>query len=305
MRSEPVEQGTFVNSTLKVVHCGRSAMATLFEAWLVGDDDEHLRVVGEAALDEVARVESLLSRFDRTSEVSRINRRAAREQVLVDREVFRVLRACQFWWEETGGYFDPAAVVVKESAGARPTFAEVVLDEQQRTVRFMGEALQLDLGALGKGYALECAADVIRRFGVNRAFLHGGTSSGIACGADPQERPWKIGVRDPAAGDSQAELCQVDIVDRSFSCSAALGNGQSTSDIIQPPLGRPVESQAACVVLSGSAVKAEALSTALLAMGKAAATAYTRKQMQPVAPTITQIGWIDQTDGRSQLAWLS
>jgi len=84
-------------------------MATQFETLLVGDDEEHLAAVAEAMLDEVSRIERLLSRFDAASEISRINREAAGGEVLVDREVFAILQLCERYWQQTDGYFDVAA----------------------------------------------------------------------------------------------------------------------------------------------------------------------------------------------------
>src|SRR5438132_927598 len=73
----------------------RVAMGTYFEVFLAGDDEEHLRAVADAVLDEVVRAERLLSRFDPASEVSRINRLAGQQPVLVDVEVLDVLRTCR------------------------------------------------------------------------------------------------------------------------------------------------------------------------------------------------------------------
>src|SRR6516162_1870615 len=92
-----------------MVRCARPAMATWFEALLVGDDEEHLMAVGESALDEVVRIEHLLSRHDPASETSRINRAAAFRPVRLDREMFAILRKGLWWSEETGGYFDLCA----------------------------------------------------------------------------------------------------------------------------------------------------------------------------------------------------
>ena len=84
-------------------------MGTWFGVRLVGDDPEHLAAVADAVLDEVERVERLLSRFDRRSEVARINREAGSRAVLVDREVLDVLLTCKTAWERTEGYFDVTA----------------------------------------------------------------------------------------------------------------------------------------------------------------------------------------------------
>src|SRR5436305_1118106 len=123
-----------------MVRCIRPAMATRFEVFLVGVDEEHLMAVGEAALDEVSRVERLLSRFDPASETSRINREAGSRPVLVDREMFAILRDCRDWSERTGGYFDLCAGSVPGS---------ISLDDEARTVRLLDRAARLDFGGFG------------------------------------------------------------------------------------------------------------------------------------------------------------
>jgi thiamine biosynthesis lipoprotein len=264
-----------------LVHHVRPAMATLFEVVLIGDDEEHLAAVAEAALDEIARLERLLSRFDPRSEVSRINREAIHGEVLIDREVFELLERCAEAMTRTDCYFDitvPKDCEFKISA---------MSDNQKRTIRFFDTDFSLDFGALGKGYALDRAAEIVRSFGVDRALLHGGTSSILALGNGPNEKPWPIGIRNPTAADDAVEIAQICLIDRGYSCSAVFSADQTVSDIVDPHTGVPLTEQAACVVIAATALNAEILSTALLTMGMAQARAYTEK----VTPGVS-VGWI-------------
>src|SRR5205823_5190090 len=95
----------------------REAMGTYFEVFLAGDDEEHLDSVAEAVLDEVARIERLLSRFDPASEVSRINRLAGSRPVRVDFEVWGLLQACGDYHRCTEGYFDVTVRAQAEDPG--------------------------------------------------------------------------------------------------------------------------------------------------------------------------------------------
>jgi FAD:protein FMN transferase len=249
---------------MNAVHLRRPAMATWFEMWLLGDDVEHLTAVGEAALDEIERIERLLSRFDPAAEIARVNREAARRPVKVDAELLAVLEDCRRWFEETGGFFDVAA------ACGVPLLDGVELDPVQRTVSFLDPRVQLDLGGYGKGYALDAAGRVLAEFGVDRALLHGGTSSVLTRGGREDGPPWPVGLRDPFAEDER-ELMQLRLADCGLSSSAVLGAGGETSDIVDVRQARPLAQQAACGVIAPSAVEAEVLSTALLAMGKTSA----------------------------------
>jgi FAD:protein FMN transferase len=276
-----------------VVHHVRPAMATLFEVVLIGDDEEHLAAVAEAALDEITRVERLLSRHDPRSEVSRLNREAIHREVLVDRELFELLQQCAEAMSRTEGYFDIVAATSERGAGRRSTVA-AALDMQKRTVRFMSPEVVFDFGAVGKGYALDRAVEIVRSFGVERALMHGGTSSILALGNGPNDKPWPIGVRNPAAAEDTGEIAQIGLVDRGYSCSAVFSADQKVSDIVDPHTGAPLADQAACVVIASTALEAEMLSTALLAMGMARARAYTEEIARDVS-----VGWIEGTDAPS------
>ena len=277
-------------------------MGSLFEAVLLGPDDEHLDAVASAVREEVERVERLLSRFDARSELARINREAAAGAVRLDRDLFDLLDACKVWWTQSEGFFDITCSASAPSAD-RPvaTMADLVLDPDKSTVRFAHPGIQLDLGGVGKGYALDCAADLLAAFSVDRFFLHGGTSSALAHGRGPDDQPWRLGVRDPWSDPPGAELCRVELVRRASSCSAIVGPGHRESDIVVPSTGRPLTGQGACLVLANLATEAEILSTALLAMGKPRAADYIERQ----GAAGVAVAWIERAGDQSVLNWIS
>src|SRR3954451_2484236 len=120
----------------------RPAMGTWFEVRLLGDDPQHLADVAEAVLDEVERIDRLLSRFDPRSEIARINGEAARRAVRVDFEVLGLLETCRTAWQQTRGCFD-----VTTPSG---TFEALEIDPVRRTIRFGEPGLAIDLGGIGK-----------------------------------------------------------------------------------------------------------------------------------------------------------
>jgi thiamine biosynthesis lipoprotein len=273
----------------------RPAMGTWFGVRLVGDDPEHLAAVADAVLDEVERIERLLSRFDRRSEVARINREAGSRPVLVDREVLDVLLTCKTASERTEGYFDVTA--------GRGTIDAVTIDSEARTVRFDKPGVALDLGGIGKGYALDRGAVTITAQGVESAVLHGGTSSVIAFGCDETGRPWTVGVRAPfVPHDQAAELFQVRLSGRGFSCSATRAPGQVRSDVVDPHTGQAIEGRSSCVVIARDATRAEILSTALLSMGKDRANTYFSRYAEAEA---IESAWIECSDGQPLWYWLT
>jgi thiamine biosynthesis lipoprotein len=243
----------------------------------------------------VARVEQLLSRFDRTSEVARVNREGAHRPVLVDRELFAILTDCRHQFERTDGYFD-----VRLGGCPRPFAETVLLEEAARTVGFVDSSIALDFGGYGKGYALDQAARVLEEFGVASALLHGGTSSVLSRGAAEDGRPWGVGVRDPFAEAAEREVAQLALSDCGLSSSAAFDHGASESDILDPTRRRRLSEPAACSVIAPTAVDAEVLSTALLTMGQARATAFVRERLSAGY----RVAWIEPARDGVELHWL-
>jgi len=290
-----------------LVERARPAMGSLFTVRLLGDDVEHLATVAEAALDEIERVERLLSWRDVRSECSRINREAKAGPVLVDYELAAVLQTCDDARRATGGYFDVAASaglgVRSAELGARSAErgeaagqAKFVLDGERRLIRFMSPHVRLDFGAFGKGYALDRAADELRRYGVTRGLLDGGTSSVLALGDGPDGSPWRVGLRNPFDAEA-AEVRQLRLCDAAISCSAVFDFGAATSDVVDPLTGRPLAEPAACAVAANSAATAEILSTALLCMGKARATAYSKQTSNVWLDATSIVVWLALHDG--------
>ncbi len=270
-------------------------MATRFEVWLIGEDVEHLEAVASAALDEVQRVERLLSRFDPRSEISRINRHAVGEPVLIDVEVTGLLHSCLDWCVKTQGYFDVTA-----RAGGDASSRDVELDAARRTVRLLRSDVRLDLGGLGKGYALDCVAELLREHAVTGAMVHGGTSSVLTHGTDVGGRRWSVGIRSPdIEGAEVRELDVVELGGEALSTSSALAEGQRESDIVDPHTGQPIERQASCTVIAPTASESEVLSTALLGMGKHRAAEYTA-----CLPRGVRVAWVDGNNQPPRLEWL-
>src|SRR5262245_21352688 len=174
------------------------AMGTRFEALLVGHDEEHLEAVAVAVIEEIIRLEGVLSRFDPRSEIARINREAGHAPVRVDREVFALLERCERARRSTDGFFDVTAYA--HSPGAA---SDLRLDVEICAVQFAGPGEALDLGGVGKGYALDRGREIMLRFGVTCGLLHGGTSSVLAVGAPTGQSGWPAAMRPAQTADSE------------------------------------------------------------------------------------------------------
>jgi thiamine biosynthesis lipoprotein len=148
------------------------------------------------------------------------------------------------------------------------------------SVRFAREGVMLDLGAIGKGYAIECAADLLREAGVTSALLHGGTSTIYGLGHPPDQDFWEIALPDPTnpAGDTapaagiSKNLVKIALKDAALSVSAVWGRcfeaeGKRFGHVIDPRTGLPAAHAILAAVALPSATETDALSTALLTLG--------------------------------------
>src|SRR5258708_29867914 len=155
-----------------------SAMATRFEMVLHGDDQAALRAAGEEAIAEIEQIENQISLYRPVSEIAHINARAALESVRVSPRVFALLEKAKMLTDQTDGAFDITIAPLvhcwgfMEGSGRLPSEDEieeargkvgmnlVQLNSRDSCVRFEREGVMLDLGAIGKGYAIERAVEV-------------------------------------------------------------------------------------------------------------------------------------------------
>ena len=260
-------------------------MATRFEIVLHGGDSAQLRAAGEEALDEIDRIEAQLSLYKPGSEVARLNAEAHRQSVRVTPGLFRLLERANELSRETKGAFDlTIAPLVRcwgfmGGTGSMPSsqaIAEarqsvgihlVELDQDRFTVRFKRAGVMLDFGAIGKGYAVDCAVDLLREAGVPGALIHGGTSTTYALGRQPDNTRWKVGITSPKPGEES--LAVVELENESLSVSARWGRsfsekGVSYGHVIDPRTGEPADKAVMSAMTLPSATESDALSTALL-----------------------------------------
>jgi thiamine biosynthesis lipoprotein len=282
---------------MQSIAAARHAMNTRFEIVAHGENEPALRAAAEAALDEIERLERQISRYRPDSEIALVNRDAWRRPVRVSTNVFDLLERARILWDESGGVFDPTVWPLLECwrkaalEGKTPGDAEleravksvgmdkVELQKATHTVRFAVPEMTLDLGAIGKGYALDCAVEVLRENNVASAFVHGGTSSAHGIGRPPDQRGWKVGISNPMPPALRTEsdagfLAEITLHDQSLGVSAVPGiDGKTdlsgTTRIVNPVTAKPNMTAVLAAVIAKSATDADALSTAVLAGGEA------------------------------------
>jgi thiamine biosynthesis lipoprotein len=278
---------------MPVVQLACQAMATRFELVLHGDDPVHLRAAGEEALAEITRLEAHLSFYRPTSDLSRINRQAAHTPVVVEPWLFALLDRARQLYEATDGAFDPTVgplmrcwgfvhhtghlpeAAALAAARACTGMHHVVLDAATHTVAFRQPGVQLDLGSIGKGYAVDEAVRLLQDLGITDALLHGGTSTVYALGKPPEAEAWQVAL--PMPGADETPLAVLSLRDEALSVSAVWGKafvagGKTYGHVLDPRRGHPVDGAVMAAVVAPSATDTDALSTALLVLGPEAAT---------------------------------
>jgi FAD:protein FMN transferase len=265
-------------------------MNTRFELVLWGKDETYLTAAGEEALREIAALDQQLSFYRDDSDVRELNALAAHRAVTVEPRLFRLLERARELSRATEGAFDitigpllrawgltgeggrvPAPEEV-EAARAITGMELVELDSDARTVRFLREGVMIDLGAIGKGYGIERAMELLAEHELSGVLLHGGTSTVAATGTQPDGSPWTIAIRDPR--DPDAVIAQAGLGDAALSVSAPHGRafiveGREIGHVLDPRTGAPAEGALLAAVRCPSPTDSDALSTGLLVAGEA------------------------------------
>lgn len=197
---------------------------------------------------------------------------------------------------------DPAALAAARDATGMQW---VELDPAEMTVRFRKPGVMVDLGGIGKGYALDCAIELLREAGITDAFLHGGTSSVYALGAPPDTGAWRLAIESHPLrpGQDKIPLAVVELRDHSLTVSTIWGkhfqkDGRIYGHILDPRTGQPAEAALLSAVMCPAAVDGDALATALIVEGKSH-----HAQLSRCVPGLkTLVAWEAPEGGRLQVA---
>jgi FAD:protein FMN transferase len=267
------------------------AMGTTFSLHLYGPDDDVLRAAADQAFAEVHRLDKMLSNYLPNSELNRVNAHAANGPVRVSRELFDLLTTCVKYSRESEGSFDitvgPLMKVWSfyQGSGSLPRDGEICaaleavgyrhIEFQPRdlTVRFTKHGVNLDPGGVGKGYAVDKMAAILRKAGVCSGVISAAGSAIYAIGAPPSDaNGWSIHIRAPEGGNEIAS--QVCLKDASLSTSGSLEKyfwhrGKRYSHIMDPRTGYPSEGMLSVSVIAQNALDTEVWAKPYYVLGRA------------------------------------
>jgi thiamine biosynthesis lipoprotein len=274
-----------------LTHVSRRAMATDFVAILPAHRAEAVEVVVEA-METLDRIEADLTIYRGESEISQINRQAFDRPVSVSATTFRLIEKAIEWSGRTGGAFDITAGPLIDAwgftrrSGRKPTqqevdqalekvgYGKVILSPSQRSIRFQHPGMSINLGAIGKGDALDRIAASLRQQGVDDFLLHGGNSSVIAGGdqSPGSGRGWAVGLSHPTK--PKRRLAGLWLRNMALATSGSgkqffHHRGRRYGHVIDPRTGYPAGDLLSLTVLMPSAADADACATGLFVAGSA------------------------------------
>lgn len=244
-----------------------------------------------AALDEMQRVERLLSNYDPNSELSLMNRGAATMPFRASEELFAFVKRSRDYFTETAGTFDPTVGPLVRAWGffssspARPTdaavasaqarsgFDKVRLDGAARMVSYAEPGLEFDPGGIGKGYAVEMAVRTLRRAGITSAMVSAGGSTIYAIGHPPGRKAWRLGIGDPATVERPIRyvlLRDAAVSTSGVSRKSVEDGGHRYSHVFDPRTGQPVEGMCQVSIVTPNPTDSDALTKAAFILGREA-----------------------------------
>ena len=291
------------------------AMGTFFTVIAYGESSVFLERVVRQAFQEVDRLNSKMSHYKPESELCVINRDASRQEVVVTAELFNLIEDSLRYSEETTGAFDITIGPLMKSWGffrgwgrlpsstelaqvmKRIGYRHIKLDAAAAAIRFDESGIELDLGAIAKGYAVDRAVEILRAEGITQALVSSGTSSIYALGSPPGEQGWSVSVCDPF--DRRKRVCMLRLQNLSISVSGDYEqffelDGKVYAHIMDPGKGMPAEGMLMTTVISSSATESDALSTSFFVGGVEKSRAYLERH-----PNLTALLYTPMTSQRA------
>ncbi len=265
-------------------HREAAIMGTRIAVELWHDDPVEAAAATEAVLEEMHRVDALMSHYRPESQLSRINAHAAEGPVAVDPELAGLIDEAAVFSERTGGAFDityasvgylydfrerrhPTDAQIEAGLGAID-WRHVIVDLGVSTVRFTQPGVRIDLGGIAKGYAVDRAVALLAARGVRHASVTAGGDSRIL--GDRFGRPWVVAIRHP--DDPQRFIARIPLEDAAISTSGDYEryfdeDGERYHHIINPGTGRSAGGLRSVTIIGPNATETDAMSTSVFVLG--------------------------------------
>lgn len=266
----------------------RMSMGCAYTIVAYDDDAERLPRIVSAAFDEVDRIDRLMSHYKPDSALSRLNREGAKGAVKVEPELFDFIEECLMYSRESEGAFDitvgplmkawgffrgdgrvPGATEISELRN-RVGYKHVILNADESSIQFDQPGVELDLGGIAKGYAVDRVVNLLRQHKIVAALVSAGGSTLYGLGTPPDSQGWEVKIQNPVEANKIA--LTLSLKNQSLSVSGGSEkffeiDGVRYSHIMNPHTGRPVQNVLSVAVLTESGKVGDALDNIFYVQG--------------------------------------
>lgn len=263
-------------------------MGNAFEITVVSDDENSANNHIDAAIEEIRRIEKLLTTFSEESQTNLINRNAGIKPVKVDWEIFDLIERSLRISKITDGYFDisyggidksfwnfdkemkelPNPELIKDHLKL-VNYQNIILDREKQTVLLKEKGMRIGFGGIGKGYAAEMAKQMLQNRGITSGIVN---ASGdlTTWGNQVDGKPWTVGIADP--DNAKQPFSYMNITNMAVATSGnyekfVVINGKKYSHTINPKTGMPVSGVKSVTIFCPNAEIADAMATPVSIMG--------------------------------------
>jgi thiamine biosynthesis lipoprotein len=292
------------------VYKKKYVMGTVFEVIAYDESSQKASAAIDAALNEVVRLDGIMSNYKPESDLSRLNRTAHFHSEPVSADLYRVIEESLKYSKLSLGEFDitvgPLVNYWKsvmrgervssdreiEKLRSCTGYEKVVLTLPDQ-VEFRSDCMQIDVGAIGKGYAVDRMVEILRSKGVSSAFINAGGSTIYGLGSPPNESGWRVRLRDPSGRNDPEAVLHDNSVSTSEQTARDVFGESKEGHIVDPKTGEPINTTAAISAVATSGTDSDALSTTLLLLGPAKGTPLIKSNVGTAAIWISSTGDVE------------
>jgi thiamine biosynthesis lipoprotein len=262
----------------------QAIMGTLIRVELWHTDKDKANHAIQAVMNEMHRIDKLMSPYKKDSTLSLINSKAAQQAIQLDRELFELISRAQYFSQLTDGAFDisfasigrhydyrkkihPSDEQIREEL-RHIDYRHILLDKKTQSIRFAIAGVSIDLGGIAKGHAVDMSINILKKLDISHAIITAGGDSRII--GDKRGRPWMIGIRDPRK--SRAVKGMVPLVNSALSTSGDyeryfVEDGEHFHHILRPDTGKSATMLRSVTIIGPDATTTDALSTSVFVLG--------------------------------------